>query len=89
MTEKVYFSLEMQALNKEVTNHPELMPLLAACPPDDLGARLGEIAAYCNIVLDGVYTPAELDNLAGILVHRLKERNTVIVSSMAKKDIIQ
>ena len=84
---KEYFSIEMQALNEEVTNHPELSPLLAACEPNDLGAKLGEIAAYCNIVLDGAYTPAELDKLAGILVHKLKDRNTAIVSSMTKRDV--
>jgi hypothetical protein len=41
--------------------------------------RMAEIAAYCDIVLDGYYTPEDLEKLADILVRKLKDKNSIII----------
>ena len=74
-----FFPESFIALNQEIGNHPELCRLLAKHPPQEMEIRMAEIAAYCDIVLDGYYTPDDLEKLADILVRRLKDKNSIII----------
>lgn len=74
-----FFPESYIALNQEVGNHPELCELLAKHPPQEFEIRLAEIAAYCGVVLDGYYTPEDLEKLAHILVGKLKDKNCLII----------
>ncbi len=74
-----YFPQNYQDLNREIVNHPKLLELLQKHPPNEFELRLAEIAAYCDVVLDGQYFPSELDKLAGILVKKLVEKRVPII----------
>ena len=74
------FSPERVALMREVNKHPVLASLLAAQGDLDWPAQLGEIAAYCNIVMDGYYSPMDLDRLCGMLVWKLKEKGIILIN---------
>ena len=62
------------ALNKELATglHPELERRLNAHPVNEVDIRLAEIATYCSVVLDGVYTLEARDELCFILAGRLE-----------------
>ena len=62
------------ALNKELATglHPKLEKLLANHLADEVDIKLAEIATYCSVALDGVYTLAERDKLCFILAGRLE-----------------
>ena len=62
------------ALNKELATglHPKLERLLANHPAAEVDIKLAEIATYCSIALDGVYTLPERDKLCFILAGRLE-----------------
>lgn len=74
-----FFPESFIALNQEVSNHPELCRLLAKHPPQETEIRMAEIATYCDIVLDGYYTPEDLEKLADILTKKLKAKNSIII----------
>lgn len=74
-----YFPESYIALNQELNNHPELCALLAKHPPQEFEIRLAEIATYCEVVLDGTYTPDDLEKIAHILWKRLREKSTLII----------
>lgn len=61
-------------LNKELATglHPKLEKLLLEQPVHEIEIRLAAISLYCGVVLDGVYSPMDLDNLCNILVGRLE-----------------
>lgn len=67
------------ALNQELNNHPELCALLANHPPQEFEIRLAEIATYCGVLLDGTYTPDDLEKLADILWRKLREKSSLII----------
>lgn len=73
-----FFAQSRIALHMEVKKHPPLIELLSQYEVDDIGGRIGEIAAYCEVVCDGAYTPMELDRLCEILFFKLQEKNAVI-----------
>lgn len=68
------FPEELIQLNKEVSNHPELMTLLANHPSGEWEIKMAEIALYCEVIVDGTYLPEEMQKLAGILTKKLIER---------------
>lgn len=74
-----YFSSEKLGLQEEVSKHPELMRLLANHPAAEFETKLAEIAAYCEVVLDGVYSPEAIDKLCDILTRKLYEKRTLII----------
>lgn len=61
-------------LQKEVSHHPRLIELLANHPAGELEIKLAEIATYCDVALNGTYTPDDLGKLAGILEKKLKDK---------------
>lgn len=74
-----YFDPARIALNKEVKEHPALSALLSNYHPNDFHGMLGEIAAYCGIVIDGYYTDNELNQLCDILHTALSRSRKIIV----------
>ena len=65
---------EFIALNTEITNHPDLVELLANHPAMEWEIRLAEIALFCEVIVDGDYLPEQMQQLAGILYRKLIER---------------
>lgn len=67
-------------LQKEVSKHPALVSALSSLGPGStLNERIGLIAAYVGMVLDGYYQEKELEALFDILLEKLKARSTIIV----------
>lgn len=76
------FSPARIALAREVKNHPPLLQLLATYEADDWGGAIGEIAAYCGIVMEGNYMPSELEILYEKLFWELKSAGTITVQQI-------
>ena len=74
-----YFHPARIAVSLEVRQHPALCELLQQYESDDEGGIIGEIAAYCNIAMDGQYTREDLDNLYVILYAKLTEKRKIVL----------
>ncbi len=77
-----YFPESVIQLHKEVAKHPLLLARLASYgskPGDDMIRKIGEIAAYCGILLDDMYDEDSLDGLCKLLVEELRKRSTAIL----------
>lgn len=74
----VYFPEEQIALVQEIQNHPDLLTILAV-QQDDPHLHIAEIAAYCGIVLDGTYTPDDINKLCDIMTRKLQSKRAIIV----------
>ncbi len=66
-----FFSESRIALQREIKKHPDLMELLAEHPIEEFEIRLAETAAYCNIILEGAYTPEDIDGICELCVKDL------------------
>lgn len=75
-----FFPAEALALQEELQYHPDLQRQLMQDPSNELELRLGRIAAYCEIIMDGYYDNAQLVALCGILAERLKKKRTIIIN---------
>lgn len=73
------FSKERLELMKEVNRSPELCAIMEEAQPEDWAEQLAEIAAYCNVMMDGLYSQADLEHLYPQLVMRLQKRRTPIM----------
>lgn len=75
-----FFPDEVIDLNKELQypEHEPLKEILANHSPHDFYIRLAQIAAYCEVILEGDYGEDELKKLCVILTARLKEKRTKI-----------
>ena len=74
-----YFPPEHIHLQEELQYHPDLLTILAVQTSDDPHIHIAEIAAYCGVVLDGVYTPDEITKLCGILTSKLQEKRIIML----------
>ena len=76
-----FFSEARLNLQKEIAQdgHEALWPLLAKYQASEFELRLAEIAAYCEVILDGVYSQQELDKLCEILTRKLYEKRTGVI----------
>lgn len=64
----------------EASNHPKLVEALNKDTQDmSFVGRLSIIAAYCDVLLDGLYTHAELEPIAEKLIDKLKAKNASII----------
>jgi len=78
-----YFGENKIAFVKELSNyHPELNEMLLTkhaheTDPEILSTlAVAEVAAYYEIILNGDYTPDEVENLCGILLQKLVNSRT-------------
>ena len=74
-----YFPPHMIELQEEIFQHPELCRLLANHPPQEKEARIAEIAAYCGVLLDGVYDNQDLEDLCELLLKKLREKRVQLI----------
>ena len=72
------FSQHRLDLHQEVAKHPVLLELLQKHPQEEFEILLAEIACYCEVMLDGDYTPTDLDNICKICYERLVLKRTGI-----------
>lgn len=70
---------EFIALQQEVAQHPPLQKFLDSKAPIPIEEFFAEVAAYCGIILDDVYSPQDLINLCGVLHGRLFEKRSLLV----------
>ena len=75
-----YFPESWIALNREASKHPGLLADLSSVDITDFTAVLAEIAAYCAIALDGMYTPEELDTLCDMLTKKLYDMRKIVIN---------
>jgi len=66
---EVYFQLQ-----DEISFHPKLQLLLAKHPVTEFEIRIAEIATYCEIILDGIYTAEDFEKIASACLQKLKRR---------------
>lgn len=60
-------------LQAEIQQHEQLLINLLQLPKDaSMEMKLGEVAAYCEVVLDGYYGEEDVINLCDILVRRMQ-----------------
>jgi hypothetical protein len=67
----VYFSTARVALNQECTYHPVLLAQLMELTDPDWAEQIAEIAAYCNVIMDGIYSEDDLEVLYPQLTKRM------------------
>jgi hypothetical protein len=77
-----YFHKARIELAQECVYHPELKEFLANHPAEEFELKLAEIAAYLDIVLDGDYTQAQLDNLCNIMIWKLRSKRMAQIGTI-------
>jgi|ERR1700748_1384492 len=73
------FPEEFIALNRELEYHPVLTDLMTNIPANEFELRIANIAAYCEIIVDGSYTPHDLINLAKICLEKLQDKRKKLI----------
>jgi len=62
-------------LQKEIALHPKLVAQLTMDTLEsDLETRIGTVAAYCDMLLDGYYTEKQLQDLFPIMLEKLRKK---------------
>lgn len=69
-----YYPEEYIELQKELRFHPVLLDRLQKFDQKDVELVIAEIAAYCEILLDGIYVEADIVRLAGLMIPKLKAK---------------
>ena len=82
-----FFSEGKIALAREITQHKELQDQLIADMTNDEGVRIGIIAAYVLVVMDGTYTQDDLERLYPILIEKLREKRKIRIVSHSPRKI--
>ncbi len=73
------FPEELIQLRIEIDNHPDLLVILAGQADKDVYIQICEIAAYCGIVLDGMYTREDIIGLCKkCLEHLIRKRDIIV-----------
>jgi hypothetical protein len=83
MAHYVYFPQQILDLQKEIQQHPPLVEIISLNQQYNFEVLLGHVAAYVDMVLDGVYTPPEMLRLSEILIGKLQDKRAghVIIRS--------
>lgn len=76
-----YFPESVIALTREAYQHPELVHLLDTREDKSTRGGIATVAAYCGVVLEGVYTQQDLYTLADRLVTLLQAKRAGVVIS--------
>lgn len=80
MAHLVFFDPAILALQEELRYHPDLMEQLSQDPSDEFELRLGRIAAYCEIGIDGWFTDKELVNLCSLCTAVLQSKRAEYIN---------
>jgi len=76
-----FYPEEVIALNRELANglHEPLRKILHDLPTDtSFAERIGHIAAYCDLILDGEYMPEDIAKICGELQKRLEKNKRIM-----------
>jgi len=76
------FEPELIALRKEIEFHPELKMILKGQESPDIYVHIAEIAAYCEIVLDGTYSRDDILKLCEIMTQKLFQKRSILIVPM-------
>lgn len=85
-----YFSEARIALMREIKNHPELEAQLQGAYEQgvtDWSDQLGIIAAYFNVLMDGMYSQLDLEVLTDKLWHKLVAKRKLLITPPVGKVI--
>ena len=69
-----YFPEAYIELQKELRFHPVLLDRLQKFDQKDVELVIAEIAAYCEILMDGIYVEADIVRLAELMLPRLRAK---------------
>jgi hypothetical protein len=78
-----FFPEPLNQLRQEIDYHPDLLVLLSVQQDKDVYIQISEIAAYCDIVLDGTYTREDIVELCELCVRKLQSKRTIMVLPLA------
>lgn len=82
------FPEELIALQEEIIEHPPLIELLQEMETTEWVVRLACVAAYCEIILDGLYSETDIRLLCDTLTQKLKDKRTLIIRTDTPRAII-
>jgi len=72
------------ALQEEIQKHQALLVNLLQLPKDcGMEMKLGEVAAFCGIILDGDYNEKEIIELCEECVKRLKQARAELIADIS------
>lgn len=74
-----FFPEELNQLRVEINHHPQLLTILHAQHDKDVYIQICEIAAYCNILVDGTFTHADIVELCDMCRKKLQSMRTILV----------
>lgn len=73
--------IELQA---EIQQHPDLLVNMLQLPKDSpIELKMAEVATYCDMVLNGIYTEDDILKLAGIMINKMKSKRGELVLEIA------
>lgn len=73
--------IELQA---EIQQHPDLLISLLQLPKDSpIELKMAEVATYCDMVLDGIYTEDDILKLASIMINKMRSKRGELVLDLA------
>lgn len=76
------FSDSKLAILRKIREHPPLQTLLLQYDAkEEWPEMLGEIAAYCGVGVNGVYSPPDLSKLEDLLYRKLSEATMVLATT--------
>lgn len=79
-----YFPPVIQALQEEIQKHPALLKNLLQLPKDcGIEMKLGEVAAFCGIILEGYYDNDQILELCDIFVTKLKHARAELIADIS------
>lgn len=73
------FPESLIALNQETLYHPDLQSSLSL--QDSFEEKIAKICTYCDVMVDGAYSPQDMDKLYDILFRKLFEKRSILVLS--------
>jgi len=79
-----YFPEIYMRLQEELQSHPALLVNLLQLPKDSpIEMKLGEVAAFCGIILDGFYDAEQVEQLCEECLNRLKQARMELIQDFA------
>ena len=80
-----FFPEEVMQLQEEIQRHQALLIQLCQLPANsDFTDKLGTVAAFCGVLLDGMYDNDSLLKLCDILRKKLVEARVELIADIAK-----
>jgi mannose/fructose/N-acetylgalactosamine-specific phosphotransferase system component IIB len=79
----------VMAMQEEIQHHPALLQNLLQLPKDaPMEMKLGEVAAFVGIILDGYYDNDQVLELCEEITHKLKHARAELIADFAPPKLI-